>query len=60
MSDNELNDSNGSVLVRDGEPCSRGCQQHVSHPCEKCGRTQARGEIRSNPLAENKEKTRKF
>ena len=28
----------GDVL-RDGEPCSHpGCLQHVSHPCDGCGR----------------------
>jgi len=26
-------------LLRDGEPCShRGCLNHISHPCEGCGR----------------------
>lgn len=29
-----------SKLVR-GVPCSMGCQGHVSHPCEKCGRLAA-------------------
>jgi hypothetical protein len=25
--------------MRDGEPCShRGCLNHISHPCEGCGR----------------------
>ena len=25
--------------MRDGEPCShRGCLNHISHPCEVCGR----------------------
>jgi len=31
--------------VKDGEPCSSGCAQHVTHACEKCGRTQARGAL---------------
>ena len=26
-------------MLRDGEPCShRGCLNHISHPCEGCGR----------------------
>ncbi len=27
----------------DREPCSPGCDRHVTHPCEKCGRTMAKG-----------------
>lgn len=31
----------------DDEPCSHpGCAHHVSHPCEGCGRIEARGEYR--------------
>lgn len=27
--------------IKDGEPCGHpGCCSHVSHPCERCGRTQ--------------------
>lgn len=27
------------VILREGEPCShRGCLNHISHPCEGCGR----------------------
>ena len=30
---------------KDGEPCSHpGCSQHLSHPCEGCGRYLSRGE----------------
>jgi len=26
-------------MLRDGEPCShKGCLNHISHPCEGCGR----------------------
>jgi hypothetical protein len=33
-----------NVLYKDGQPCSRkGCAQHVSHPCEECGRFRASG-----------------
>jgi hypothetical protein len=33
--------------LEDGEPCSHtGCIAHVSHPCELCGRTQARGPVK--------------
>jgi hypothetical protein len=29
-----------SRQLRDGEPCGHpGCLQHISHPCEGCGRT---------------------
>jgi hypothetical protein len=28
--------------LKDGEPCSPGCINHVTHPCEKCGRIQGR------------------
>lgn len=27
------------MILREGEPCShKGCLNHISHPCEKCGR----------------------
>lgn len=29
---------------KDGEPCELHCDRHVTHPCERCGRTMARGE----------------
>jgi len=30
-------------LWRDGEPCSHpGCLNHITHPCERCGRTAGR------------------
>ena len=29
--------------MREGEPCSRkGCLNHISHPCEGCGRVRGR------------------
>ncbi len=32
---------------RDGEPCSHiGCERHMTHPCEYCGRINAQGEVR--------------
>jgi len=31
------------MSLRDGEPCShRGCLNHVTHPCEGCGRVAGR------------------
>jgi len=30
-------------ILKDGESCSYGCERHINHPCENCGRTQARG-----------------
>ena len=31
--------------MKDGEPCSHpGCLNHVTHPCEGCGRTQGKEE----------------
>ena len=31
--------------LRDGEPCNHfGCERHIKHPCEGCGRIGARGE----------------
>ena len=30
---------------KDGEPCNhKGCINHITHPCENCGRKGARGE----------------
>lgn len=32
------------IQLENGEPCSRpGCRNHISHPCEKCGRFGAHG-----------------
>lgn len=28
-------------LYKDGQPCGLGCDSHVSHPCENCGRIRA-------------------
>lgn len=37
--------------LADGEPCQHhGCANHVTHPCECCGRINARGEYRLNGL----------
>jgi hypothetical protein len=33
------------AILKEGEPCNHiGCLNHVSHPCEGCGRIQGRGE----------------
>ena len=33
-------------LIQSGEPCGHpGCKNHISHPCEGCGRIGAKGEI---------------
>lgn len=31
------------IQYKDREPCSVGCLNHVTHPCEKCGRLQGKG-----------------
>lgn len=31
-------------LYHDREPCSLTCANHISHPCDRCGRVAARGE----------------
>ena len=34
------------VFYKDGEPCDHpGCTNHISHPCEICGRVGAKGEV---------------
>ncbi len=42
------------ILWRDGQPCKhKGCLNHLSHPCEGCGRINAQGivcEAKYNPL----------
>jgi hypothetical protein len=38
------NDENFVTYYLDGEECSIGCKNHISHPCEKCGRKGARGQ----------------
>lgn len=32
----------GRSAIKDDQPCSPGCLQHVTHPCEKCGRIMGR------------------
>lgn len=33
-----------AIELQDGHPCSHlGCKQHISHPCEGCGRIGAKG-----------------
>ncbi len=33
------------IELKDGQPCShQGCERHISHPCEVCGRIGARGD----------------
>lgn len=35
------------VKLKSGEPCThKGCLNHVSHPCEVCGRVAGQGEAR--------------
>lgn len=37
----------GHAMLRfkSGQPCSLGCQGHVTHPCEKCGRIACQGDV---------------
>lgn len=42
-------DENNEMIVvyKDGEECNHtGCKNHVTHPCEGCGRTEAKGELK--------------
>lgn len=33
-------------VIKDGEPCDHnGCCNHVTHPCEICGRTCCQGDV---------------
>lgn len=35
-----------TIKVKDGEPCPhRGCLNHVTHPCEVCGRINGKGNV---------------
>lgn len=43
----------------DGQPCSPNCERHISHPCEKCGRIEARGTV-TLPLDEKAKKRLKL
>lgn len=39
------------MWLKDGESCGHpGCLQHVTHPCEGCGRIQGRYEFPEEPL----------
>ena len=39
-----MNDLTIDILYRDGEPCKHvGCICHITHPCEGCGRVNAKG-----------------
>lgn len=43
------------VIYEDGEPCPhKGCEHHISHPCETCNRKGAIGE--SEPIIRYKER----
>jgi len=34
------------TIWKDGQPCNHpGCRNHISHPCEGCGRQLARGQV---------------
>lgn len=35
---------NFKTKAKDKEPCSPYCMHHVSKPCDRCGRHQAKGE----------------
>ena len=38
------------VKYKDREPCSHiGCERHITHPCEHCGRINAKGKIYECP-----------
>ena len=40
-----------TVIYKDGEPCKhKGCQSHLTHCCEGCGRIMCKGEVLSNEL----------
>lgn len=39
------------IKYDDGQPCNhRGCLNHISHPCEGCGRTGGKGIVYYNGL----------
>ena len=39
---------NKKKTFREGEPCHHpGCANHVTHPCEGCGRIAARGVVQA-------------
>lgn len=45
LPDNRRSDSVKLRILHDGEPCDHpGCDHHMKHPCEVCGRIGARGE----------------
>lgn len=34
------------ISFKNGEPCKHpGCKNHITHPCEVCGRYNAQGEV---------------
>jgi hypothetical protein len=53
-----------SKCFEDGEPCSHhGCLNHVSHPCEGCGRIKGQGigfEILKTVYCQQSEKTKRW
>lgn len=39
------------VIIKDRHPCDHpGCLNHLSHPCEGCGRIGGKGDITENWL----------
>jgi hypothetical protein len=45
------------IQYQDGEPCKHtGCINHITHPCESCGRITAKGYIFKNPFEYQLEK----
>lgn len=46
ISKNNKVDTGYYTWYEDGEECSMGCKNHISHPCERCGRIGAQGNSR--------------
>lgn len=35
------------VVYEDGQPCNhKGCLNHITHPCEGCGRIAGQGDVK--------------
>ena len=46
ISDDIFMENEKSILIIDGQPCKhKGCEKHITHPCEGCGRIGAKGEV---------------
>ncbi len=43
------------ILFEDGQPCKHNaCLNHLSHPCEGCGRIAGSGNVTENPFMRDK------